>query len=329
MFTQLNLFVLPCLCFALFSCAKTPEQELESALNEARYHLNTMNCSRALDALGAISEDKTDPDFVSVMASAIACNAGYTDTTAITNLTNINISSAAFLGSFAAFPTSNETAADAASYSKILEGITYILDADTGLTPSTTKRLSDYGTAAGNDLSMQALMMISVAMGKYFAYYGNTNTAGLKGAGTAGNGCIAFYPFDASVNTTIVNDEAGPDLFGSCNNATDGHADLDTGGGVAAITVKRRMCEGIILFNNLFEILSNIDLSSNSTLGNLTSVSTTLQTLFTASQTAETLVPWGATAVTDMQGMTSQTACEAESDANIQRYYVLLFEFYL
>ena len=98
------------------------------------------------------------------------------------------------------------------------------------------------------------------------------------------------------------------------------------------------MCEGIVLFNNLFEILSNIDLSSNDSLGNVGDVSATISALFTLAQNAETLAPWGEDAVLTLKTMTSQSACEAYSTvvettptiinggSDIQRYYVLLFE---
>ena len=181
---------------------------------------------------------------------------------------------------------------------------------------------------------MQALLMVTVALGKYFAFYGNTDSDGVKGQGSivGGDKCIGFYPFDAQVDTSL--SATNP---GGCDSANAGNAALDFGSLTTAV-VYRRMCEGIVLFNNLFEILSNIDLSSNDSLGNVGDVSATISALFTLAQNAETLAPWGEDAVLTLKTMTSQSACEAYSTvvettptiinggSDIQRYYVLLFE---
>ena len=307
------------------SCAKTDEQEVRSAIKEARYYLTNLECQDAQDILDDVGEQKDNADYVSVYASSIACKSGYTDMgTAINNLTNIDTTGggASLLGSFAAFISSNETTADAVTYSKIVESINYILNADGGTQPSTTARLAKYGKNDGNDLSMQAILMITVAMGKYFAFYGNTDSLGVKGAGSivGGDRCIGFYPFDAQVDTSL-----GASPLKGCDSANAGHADLNFGT-VASSTVYRRMCEGIVLFNNLFEILSNIDLSSNTSLGNVGQVATTINSLFSAAQIVEASLPWGGTAVSTLKSITSQSVCEAQSAADIQRYYVLIFE---
>jgi hypothetical protein len=317
----LTLYLLCCL--SLFSCAKTDEQATLSAIREARYFLTSLDCQKAKDVLDKVGPVNDNPDFVSVYASSLACQAGYTDLgMALDNLADIDTSGGSMLGSFAAFESSNETTVDATTYSKIVEAINYIIQANGGVQPSTTARLAEYGTSDGNDLSMQALLMITVAMGKYFAFYGNTDASGVKGAGsvTGGDKCIGFYPFDAQVNTTLV----GNPLNG-CNEANAGHAALDFGTVTEAI-VHRRMCEGIILFNNLFEILSNIDLSSNDSLGNISDVSSTISDLFTLAETAEDALPWGGTSVATMKSMTSQSLCEAQTTDDIQRYFVLIFE---
>lgn len=313
------------------ACAKTEEEELNSAIREARYHLTNMDCSEAKKVLDDVGADKDNEKYVSVYASALACEAGYTDIgTALNNLTNITATTGGLLTSFAAFESSNETTADASTYAKLYEAIDYILNADGGTSPNTTNRLTKYGTNGGNDLSMQALLMITVAMGKYFAFYGNTDAAGTKGAGsvTGGDVCIAFYPFDATVDTML----SGGGAMNSCNSANAGHAALDPST-VTLTTVYRRMCEGIILFNNLFEILSNIDLSSNDSLGNIDAVQSTITQLYSSAQLAEAAASatWGEDAVATLKTMTSQSACEtyaqtANGRADIQRYFLVLFE---
>lgn len=314
--------------FALFvSCAKTDEAAKESALREARFHLTNGDCSDAEDALDQTDEDKTDADYVATKASVLACFAGYRDSETVANLLAIDTSTldaTNVFGTLAAFTSSDENSADATSYTKIIEAITYILDADDGSTPSTTNRLAYYGRSAGNDLSMQAIFMLATGLGKFFAYYGNTNSAGLKGAGSASNGCIANYTFDVAVNGDI----SGDANYGSCGGASDGHPDLDTGV-VASATVFRRMCEAIVMYNNFAEILSNMDLTTNTTLGDLSDIESTLQQVYTAAQLLESSYTWNNNAVTSMQSITSQSECEALSTDDIQRFMVVLFEYFL
>lgn len=320
------------LIFLIISCAKTDEQEIESAIREARYHLTGMDCTKAKSVLDEVGEQKDNADYVAVYASSIACVAGYTDLgTAVNNLTNITTTTTGLFNSFAAFPSSNETEADATTYTKIVEAIRYIIEAEGGTRPNTTTRLSTFGTDDGNDLSMQALLMLTVAVGKYFAFYGNTDTNGVKGAGsvTGGANCIGFYPFDAQVNTDLADGDIDPaDLStNSCTSANAGHAQLDPGS-IDAATVKRRMCEGIFLFNNLFEILGKVDLSSNDSLGQIDQVETLMNDILNAAQIYESAVVWrGATnAVADLRDETSLDQCIAATDADVQKFFILIFE---
>lgn len=319
------------LCFSfILSCAKTNEEEVLSAIREARYHLNSGDCSRAQDVLDDVDPDSDDANFVAVMSSAIACDAGYTDTKAIKNLTNVDTSSLAFLGSFAAFPTSNETAVDQTSYTKILEAIDYLVKADGGAAPSTSNRIQKFGKNKGNDLSMQLFLMSTVAMGKFFAFYGNTDSDGMKGAGSAGNGCIAHYVTDAQMNADIVADNGGANLWASCDSGTDGHVDIEQSA-IGDTDYKRRMCEGVILINNIFDVLLNIDISSNSTVGNLDDIRTAIDDLYTSSFNLAASRPWGSggTPIVNLKAVTSQSACEAFSQSDLEIFYLSTFEAFL
>lgn len=318
--------------FIFISCAKTDEEEINSALREARYHLTSMDCSKAKEVLDEVGQQKDNADYVSVYASAIACEAGYTDLgTAINNLTNITTTTVGLLNSFAAFESSNETEADAATYSKIVEAIRYIVEADGGVRPNTNTRKTTYGTNDGNDLSMQALLMTTVAVGKYFAFYGNTDTNGIKGSGSVDGGstCIGFYPFNALLNTDLADGDLDPSGISTngCTSANSGHAQLDPGT-IDADTVKRRMCEGIFLFNNLFEILENVDLATNDSLGEIDQVPTLINDILNAAQINESAATWrgSTTAVSDLRDETSLANCIAADDADIQKYFVLIFE---
>lgn len=311
----------------LISCGKSNQEKVDSAVREARFHLNSGDCSKAQDVLDEVKPASDDGGFVSVMASAIACFAGYNDTKAISNLGGLNTASANFIGSLAAFPTSTETSADQISYSKLKEAIDYLVSAGGTASPSTVSRLQRFGTRKGNDLSIQALLMSTVALGKFFAYYGNVNANGVKGAGSAANGCLTDYVTDPQMDNDIVADNGGANIWSACDSGNDGHADLNTAD-VALDVYKRRMCEAIVIFNNIFDISSNIDLSSNSTLSDLALVSTTINDMYNASFTLASSRPWGAGGdpITDLRVVTSQSVCETFSANELEIFYLSTFE---
>lgn len=309
---------------SLFSCAKTDDEAVKSAIREARYFLTSSNCDNAIDILDDVGTQSDNAAYVSVYASAIACSSGYTELgTALGNLTSIDTSNQGaglgFIKSFAGFPSSNETAADEETYTKILEAIRYILEADSAQ-PSTTGRLSNFGTKAGNDLSMQALLMTTVALGKWFAYYGDADASGTKGAG-GNNACIFSY---TNANAVSYVNDASPS--GCVATGTEGHVDLESP--VTDETIKRRMCEGIYLFNNLVDIISFIDLSSNPVLGSLSSMGTLFNNVISAAETIESTSynSTFANSVTAVKSVTSMNACDALDINQIQKFYAILLE---
>ncbi|MBD67109.1 MAG: hypothetical protein CME62_18050 [Halobacteriovoraceae bacterium] len=307
----------------LISCAKTDDEARSSAIREARHLLTTMDCSAAQDVLDEVDEEKDDPEFVSVYASAIACDAGYSDiTSALPNFEDLDSDPTTLFGSMAAFASSNETVADAATYSKLKEAIDYILEADGGTQPSTSQRISKYGSRYGNDLSMQAFVMITVAFGKFLAFYGNADSDGVKGQGsiTGGGTCYGQYEFDADVNDYLDNG-----VTGSCTGSSQGHADIAADSADDA-DAKRRLCEGIVLFHNLLDILANSELSSNDSLGDLSDVEDSINTLFDTATSFETTQSWSSGNVLKFKAITSQSACEAEDQADVERYFVIMFE---
>ena len=312
----------------LSSCARTNDVEVASAIREARYHLTTGDCSKAKDILDDVDADSDDGEFVSVMASAIACAAGYTDTKALLNLENIDATATtSFLGSFASFTTSDETSADAASYSKIKEALDYLLEADGGTSPSTINRLDKFGTSRGSDLSMQALFMGTVALGKFFAYYGNTDSVGVKGNGSGSNGCITNYLTNAQMNADLVADNGGANLWSSCDSGADGHPDLDSAT-LSNAVYKRRMCEGIVIFNNIADILSNLTIDLPDTNVDFTQISDLFDDIYTAAFNLASSRGWGnaGAPILSLQDVTSQSTCESFSNNDLEIFYLSTFE---
>ena len=315
--------------FILISClASTDEEEVRSAIAEAHYYLDSSNCSKAKSVLDDVGQQKNNADYVSVYASSIACVAGYKDIeVALNNLTSIDTSDQStgvgFISSFAGFPSSSEIAPDQASYSKIFEAIQYILEADSA-SPSTVNRLSKYGNSDGNDLSMQALIMTTVAFGKWFAYYGNADASGTKGAGAngAGHSCVFSYTQADAVNYINAINPSGCSATGS-----EGSDDLETP--VSTTVIQRRMCEGLVMFNNMVDILSNINLSSSSSLGQLSSMSTLFTNVISGAETAETTFNTEgayANSVSTLKNVRGLAECEALDLNRIQKFYAILLE---
>lgn len=309
----------------LFSCAKTEEEEIRSAIAEAKYHLNSMDCSKAEAALEEVDFQEDNADYISVYASMQACSAGFKvlDFLFGGNIDNINSSS--LIESLAGFTTSNETAADSTNYTALQNAITTLLNYDGEDQPSTTARNSKFGVSKSGDLSLQALYMIFVQMGKFFALYGNADETGAKGQGSSGNSCIFSYTTSDAVewinNTTP----------GSCVAATgnEGSSLLETP--ETAADIKRRLCEGIVLYNNMIDILTNVTLPGSDELGDVSNIQSALTQLMTSAELAETGTyndgpATGQNAIATLKNITGQDECEAEELDRIEKWYAIFFE---
>ena len=166
------------------SCAPTAEVKVQSAIDEAKYFLNDSRCSKAKDALDEVNFQDDNPDYIMVYASTYACFAGYNEIDAVFGGNLEDFDPGSFFNSLASFSTSTETEADSEAYQYLMLAIDTILSSGTSGAPSTVARTEEFGGRKSGDMSMQVLFMLMVQMGKYFALYGNTNSAGDKGQGT-------------------------------------------------------------------------------------------------------------------------------------------------
>ncbi len=310
----------------LFSCAKTEQEEIDSAVIEAKYHLNSMNCSKAQEVLDDIGFQDDDADYISVYASAQACYAGYKVLDVLFGGNLENIDSTNLIGSLTTFSTSNETEADSTAYTAIQNAITTLIESSGGSSPSTEDRNAKFGTQKSGDLSLQALYMIFVQMGKFFALHGNVNASGVKGGGDpTGNSCLFSYTTSDAIDW--INDTTP----GSCVAATGSEGSDLLESPETAADIKRRLCEGIILYNNMIDILSNISIPGSDQLGDVGDIQTALTTLMTAAEAAETGTyndgPATSTnAISSLNSVTSQDVCEAEELDRIEKFYAIFFE---
>lgn len=299
------------------SCAADVVEELDDAMRACQYHLTNDDCDKCLDELDTLSDTDTAEyaDFYKAKASAYACKSNFSELTLVgTDLANMD--AASFLNSLATFSTSDETSADGDNYTYLDKAIDVIIGSDGKNSPSQTERNDVFGNGNGGDLGMQLLYMLMAQAGKFFAYYGNTDDDGDKGSGSESNTCIYEYT-DATTITYLGTGQTGP-----CTNTNQGHEDLDEGEGVSTAKIYRRMCEGVIYYNNIIDVLSNVTLSENDSLGDLSEVQAALEAV---EDVARTAFP---TIVDVFDYHDTDTCVDAAEDdfAIIQRFYGIFFE---
>jgi len=125
--------------------------------------------------------------------------------------------------------------------------------------------------------------MILSYLGKWLYYYGAVDDQGVKGAGDgvgSGISCLTNYPDNVVFDTLI--DRNTSDSCNSTNSHTAGNSQLDPLNADVGITLyAERVCRYIVYFNHLFDIIGNISLSQNDSLGELNELSSTLTNLIT------------------------------------------------
>ncbi len=149
--------------------------------------------------------------------------------------------------------------------------------------------------------------MILVNMGRWFNYYGNADINGEKGAGAEPNTCLATY---TDVNALAAIDVVGGD---SCNTGTNtGHVDIEG----AART--ERLCQGIVLYNNFIDTLSNIQFTGADA-ATFDTIESTFSGVCLAASTLSTFSP-------SMCDVRDQLVCETQTNQDIERFSASIFE---
>ncbi len=309
-----------------YSCAKSPADEVDEAIDIALTYLSDDKCDEAIDILEDVGRDKTNPIYLQVLASAYACRAGYNEVVFLdTDIAKIN--SADLMKSLTTLTLSNDHAADSDSYLDLREALEVVLYVDSNQ-PSQVKREAKYGPRKAGDMGVQALFLSFAQLGKFLQFYGNVDAAGVKGQGavsTDEQGATAstcFVGYTEAQSLAFVVGGGG----GACLNGTSSHPDMLFAPAATLIITKRRMCEGLMLITNIVDILDNLTLPTDTSMGDLSNVKTSIDTSIS---TITTNFPTLAT----LLGTTSQTTCEtlvataptSEFD-NLQFLYALIFE---
>ncbi|MDA8794005.1 hypothetical protein N9N67_12215 [Bacteriovoracaceae bacterium] len=256
----LNLLLL-LFIFIASSCAVDPEAVKLANYRDVRMLLSDKKCSRAMDILEDMDDVDDDPVWYSLKASAEACEGDYSELSLVSAFADAGtLNEDNLLSAFASLSTSVMTEADVDAYSYPQTAInTLLFSNDEDDEPSAEARVDDFGDFHGVNINWQLLWLLTYNLGKYSHHYGNTSTAGVKDAGDGANNCFLTYS-DADTRvyllsgavTTICTGAVPADLVGS--------TDLDDWS--TDSTARRRVCEGIILFNNWFSIFAGLGSTS-------------------------------------------------------------------
>lgn len=301
---KLRLTFLLTLLFLLQSCGQSDENKIDQVIEDANIYLSSRNCAKAKEILLTVGEQKNNARWVQIYASALACSGNFDEPTFFgTDLPKLSALQGGMIGSLTTFSSSISTPTSL-QYASIKESVEYLLYAGGLLTASSNaNRQTIYGASDTSNMDIQTLYMLLAQMGRWFKFYGNADATGIKGTGTAANTCLMTYT-DATAITSI---QGG--VSGSCTGvANNGHPDIN-------VNKIPKMCEGIVLFNNFINILTNVSFTGGNT-GNLGALTAVFSTLCSS----EVNIPGAICTIYD------QTACEAQPLANIERYSAWLFE---
>ncbi len=307
------------------SCGKINEDlQLEQSFSRARSYLTKYDCSEAQTALDEIdSSHYNKSSFIKLQASVYACKANVSESKLFTD-DIINLNTTSFLTSFASFSSSNETEAEGNSFNYVMQALDLLYaSGQIGDHPSSADRYLTYGTKEGEALSYQALYLTLIELGKYAAYYGNTDDEGFKGRGAGINECIYTYTDPTSI--AIIS--AG--TSGLCDTPGEsGHPQLDSGtAGVSDEDVVRRLCHGVYLFNHAWDIFSTVALSTLSNTANLSSLEDVKDTIQTLRDDVLTYIP--ASEYIDLYTMDecmNEVINNDTSRVGIEQFISILFE---
>jgi hypothetical protein len=308
----------------LTSCGQSQNEKTTSAILSAKISLTNNDCQKAIDALEAVGRDQSNAEYLSTLASAYACRAGFSEITLLGSDAK-KISSANILGSFSTFSTSPMTSADSdAKYNDLQTAINILLYAGGISVPAHASRARVFNSRDLGNLSTQAIYMVLAQIGKYAKYYGNPNTLGAKGQGANTNSCYFEYAdVNALAAVGYLNTNTSNDTCDALSTAGEGHPDLDIGVETPA-NVKRRMCQGAMLFNNLIDLLLGTTLSTASSVTSITQLESSIESYISNCSISST---GGTTIGISLCGIRSQSVCEATSTmADLEIFFAAVFE---
>lgn len=316
-----------CFLFTITSCAKKSSEKVEEAIDVALTYLSESKCDSAIDVLEEAGRDTTNAVYLQVLASAYACRAGYNEVRFLSQDV-LKINGAMLFASLTTLSIAPEIEADSESYADLREALKVLLYVDVNQ-PSQAAKTSKFGPRKAGDLGVQALFLTLNQLGKFIHLFGNVGLVGTvvtKGAGAASvdeqtaqaSKCFVEYTSTAAL-LLISNNEGG-----ACKNTSFfGHPDLSLAPASLSNT-KRRMCEGLMLVTNIMDLLNNITLPANPSMGSIGSITALVNTL--KSQITAINPAYGTLINTTSQATCEGLATTASGFDNLQDVFAVVFE---
>lgn len=311
----------------LFSCGKNADQKTADAVLSASIALSKGDCQDAINVLEENGRVNTNAVYLKTLASAYACRAGYSTLTFFTTDISKTVTPAP-LGGTTTYSTSNATVQSTlqndASYQDLQTAINILLYAGgipSGTEPTTAERKKHFTTSEVADIDSQLLYMALVQLGRYGYFYGDSSATGVKGSGPGSNTCFTSY-VNAHANVKAAITAAA----GTCANVADttsAHAQLKEG--VVAATRKTRLCQGVVLLNNVFTLLPNVVASIFSNPADQAAATAALTTITNAKTALTAADASTGTVVSTL----NQSICEDDSLVTVQAiegYFGIMFE---
>ena len=297
------------------SCSQSDQEKYEMSLRHVRQLLTERNCSEALRITTELNQSGTrssDANFLYLRSSSFACSGNYDDLRFFTeNFPTINsIDDNSLHYTLASFYNTNNVP-DSNEYNSLSSAINTLLYPGDTTTVSFASREELLGERIAHNFNAQVLYMLLTKLGRYTRYYGNMGTNETrplinKGIGDQGNVCFTDYTTTASQALRQVA------LSGTnpCQGNTDGHSDMQE----SAENRVRIMCEGITMFNTLFEIINTTipRIVNSRDLDDLTSINQEL-----------CINEFGNAAICSVQ---TQSLCETMPVEFIESFILLYFE---
>jgi hypothetical protein len=321
---SIKFFILALLMAMVSACGKSNDQEVKDAILSANILLSTRQCQSAIDLLEGIGRQTRNAYYLKALSSAYACRAGYSTTTFFGS-DIAKTATPAPLGGMTTYSTSTVTVTapltDDLNFRDLQTAIDILLYAGgiaTTIEPTSATRARFFSENQAADINTQLVFMMLVQAGKMLKVYGNADASGVKGGALAGNNCFTDYSnADADVKLAI------PALPGACRVTTgSSHAQLDP----ALLTVakrRKRLCEGIVLVNGIFELLPSVIASAGG--GDLDAINGMTADINVAKDALTVLFP----AIGTVATVLSQENCETDSaitTETLESYYAIIFE---
>ncbi len=253
MVRQIFLFII---IFSCIACGMQDKEKIDAAIYEANLKLSGGDCQGAIALLNNIPRPHNNALFHITLASAYACKANFSSITFFTeDIDKLSANADEMFNSLATFSSSIvETTAESQRFLDMQKGIETLLHAGNQTYPDANLKKVIFGNVLANDMNLQLIYMILAQMGKWFYYFGDSDSnTGIK------DGCL--YSYTSNPARILIDSEP----TGACGGPQ--YLGVRLSGNTEQ--TRRRMCYPVILFNNLIDVLKNTMISSSSTTGAL------------------------------------------------------------